>query len=148
MATKAEERKALEQIQKIIDSIGGADSYIGKAFEGCAEIARDNIDNDFWNSMKDQRDVATKKEHEWEEAAAKLKTNWNEALIMAEKAEGMYNIVQGTADSWCAKYHEAKDCATKNWNAFREQEDKVAELQQEIIRLKARLFDMMEAQGA
>lgn len=145
MATKAEERKALAQIQKIIEGLG-TESYIGKAFEGCAEIARDNIDSDFWNSMKDQRDAAIKKEHEWEEAAAKLKTNWNDALIRAEKAEGI--IVQGTADSWYAKYHEAADMAKENWNKFREQEDKVETLQQEIIRLKARLFDMMEAQGA
>lgn len=139
---------ALVKIMEIVQKVGGNDSYIGKAFEGCFEIAEDNISNDFWNSMKDQRDAATKKAHEWEEAATKLKKNWNEAPSRAEKAEGMFNGVQGTADSWCAKYHDAADMAAENLNKFREQEDKVAKLEQEIIRLKARLFDMMEAQGA
>ena len=33
MTTKAQERKALEQIKKIVESLG-ADSYIATAFEG------------------------------------------------------------------------------------------------------------------
>ena len=54
-ATKDQERKALEQIRKIVEGLG-EDSYIGTAFEGCFEIAEDNIENDFANSMKEQRD--------------------------------------------------------------------------------------------
>lgn len=36
MVTKEQERKALEQIKKIVDSLG-ADSYIATAFDGCFE---------------------------------------------------------------------------------------------------------------
>lgn len=46
MVTKEQERKALEQIKKIVDSLG-ADSYIATAFDGCFEDARENIENDF-----------------------------------------------------------------------------------------------------
>jgi len=53
MATKAEERKALEQIRKIVDKLG-EESYIGKAFEGCFFVAEDNINNDFWDSLQDR----------------------------------------------------------------------------------------------
>ena len=41
MVTKEQERKALEQIKKIVDSLG-ADSYIATAFDGCFEDAREN----------------------------------------------------------------------------------------------------------
>lgn len=140
MATKAEERKALEQIQKIIEGLG-TESYIGKAYEGCAEIARDNIDSDFWNSMKDQRDSATKREFEATQKAQELS---DEVKKLNEEKDDWKSCAEKLRGNW----REAKDMATENWNKFREQEDKVEALQQEIIRLKARLFDMMEAQGA
>ena len=50
-ATKEQELKALEKIKKIVADLG-EDSYIGMAFEGCFEIAKDNIENDFGCSMK------------------------------------------------------------------------------------------------
>lgn len=142
MATKDQERKALEQIRKIVEGLG-EDSYIGTAFEGCFEIAEQNIEDDAACSMKGWKDLAERNEREWKASAAKLKENWREALKRAEEAENLYNVTQNTADNWCAKYHEAADMAKENWNKFREQEDKVAALEDEIIRLKAKLYDMM-----
>ena len=79
-ATKDQERKALEQIRKIVEGLG-ADSYIGTAFEGCFEIAEDNIENDFANSMKEQRDNGQKYIMELETKVATLtkKANTEEA---------------------------------------------------------------------
>lgn len=142
MTTKDQERKALEQIRKIVAGLG-EESYIGKAFEGCFEIASDNIDNDFWNSQKDSIESLHKN---LDSAATKLYSKTEELVEMkkrAEFAENQFNMTQKTADSWCAKYHEAADMAKENWNKFREQEDKVAALEDEIIRLKAKLYDMM-----
>ena len=51
MMTKQEERAALAKIEKIIKA-AGPDSYIGMAFAGCCEIAADNIENDFGESMQ------------------------------------------------------------------------------------------------
>lgn len=51
MATKAQERKALEQIRKIVEGLG-ENSYIGTAMEGVWEMAEENIENDFGNSAK------------------------------------------------------------------------------------------------
>lgn len=58
--TKADERKALEQIRKIVEGLG-EDSYVGTAFEGCFEIAEQNIDNDWACSMKQRAEGAEKK---------------------------------------------------------------------------------------
>lgn len=60
-ATKEQERKALIQIKKIVDSLG-KNSYIGTAFEGCLEDAENNIENDFGESMKSR----------WEDAERRL----------------------------------------------------------------------------
>lgn len=50
MKTKNEERQILNQIAALIESAGEG-SYIDYAFEGCVAIARDNIENDFANSL-------------------------------------------------------------------------------------------------
>lgn len=57
MTTKEQERKALEQIRKIVAGLG-ENSYIATAFEGCFEIAEQNIDNDFACSMKQRWEKA------------------------------------------------------------------------------------------
>lgn len=59
MTTKEQELKALAQIRKIVDGLG-EDSYIAVAFEGCFEIAEDNIGNDFACSMKQRAEKAEK----------------------------------------------------------------------------------------
>ena len=59
MTTKEQERKALAKIRKIVEELG-ENSYIGTAFEGCFEIAEDNIDNDFVCSMKQRAEGAEK----------------------------------------------------------------------------------------
>ena len=59
MTTKEQERKALAQIKKIVDSLG-EDSYIATAFEGCFEIAESNIENDWACSMKQRAESAEK----------------------------------------------------------------------------------------
>ena len=60
MTTKEQERKALAQIRKIVEGLGEG-SYIGMAFEGCFEIAEENIENDFGCSMKQRAEAAEKK---------------------------------------------------------------------------------------
>lgn len=57
MTTKEQERKALEQIKKIVAGLG-ENSYVATAFEGCFEIAEENIENDFACSMKQRADAA------------------------------------------------------------------------------------------
>lgn len=57
LATKEQERKALEKIKKIVEELGKG-SYIGTAFAGCFEIAESNIENDFADSMKERYEQA------------------------------------------------------------------------------------------
>ena len=50
MATKEQERKALQKIKDIVDSLG-PDSYVAAAFDGCFDLAQENIDGDFMISF-------------------------------------------------------------------------------------------------
>lgn len=52
MATKEQERDALQQIKDIVDSLG-PDSYIATAFKGVFDVAEENIDNDFSGNLVD-----------------------------------------------------------------------------------------------
>jgi len=72
MTTKEQERKALEQIRKIVAGLG-EDSYIGIAFEGCFEVAEENIENDFACSMKQRAEAAEKREEHHRKEANRFK---------------------------------------------------------------------------
>lgn len=60
IATKDQERQAIEEIRKIVDNLG-ENSYVGAAMEGVLELAEDNIENDFVQSMKESVETAEKK---------------------------------------------------------------------------------------
>lgn len=63
MPTKEQEKQALAKIEKILASLGNnpETSYVCRAFQGCVEDARENIDYDFANSQKDRADDLEKK---------------------------------------------------------------------------------------
>ena len=56
-ATKEQERQALKKIRIIVAELGH-DSYIAAAFEGCFDMAEENINNDFACSMKQRAESA------------------------------------------------------------------------------------------
>ncbi len=63
MTTKAQEQAALDQIRTILATLEPG-SYVRTAFEGCSELAQDNIDNDWGTSMKELRDTADQRAEE------------------------------------------------------------------------------------
>lgn len=133
--TKAEESKLLEKIADLIEQAGD-DSYIGKAFEGCYLIAKENIDNDFWNSWKDRAERNLSEMQSYREKASDLKEAYDVAV------ENHKNIAEALEKEAARANRLHEDCI-KNWNMFREQEEKAAKLEQEIIVLKAKLYDLI-----
>lgn len=57
MATRKQEFEALKKIRDIMVSLG-EDSYVATAFEGCFDIAKENIMFDFMDSMKQKYESA------------------------------------------------------------------------------------------
>ena len=144
MMTKDEEREVLKKIKKLIDSTG-ADSYIEAAFAGCCEIAEDNIDCDFMTSLKDRAEEANKRE-----AAARLD-------LQEEKDNN--KRLQATIEDLGKKLEAekaAKETALNNAVIQTEElyqerknveglERQIEGLEDEIIKLKAKLYDLITA---
>lgn len=59
IATKEQEIKALQKIREIITTLG-EDNHVATAFDGCIEIAEENIEFDFACSMKNKYETAVK----------------------------------------------------------------------------------------
>ena len=147
MATKEQERKALEKITTIIAEVGGEESYIGKAFEGCFEIAQENIDNDWWCSYKQ---IAESKSAEAEDLRNRFATLAKEKAAVKQELEIVDNRLSTACtarDMWEQKYSEMKckytefcQSAEAENQALREQ---VEAAQLEIMKLKAKLYDYM-----
>lgn len=64
MSTKGHERKALEEIKAIVEGLG-ENSYVATAFEGCFEIAEQNIEYDTADSLKERLEIAEKQAEEF-----------------------------------------------------------------------------------
>lgn len=60
MASKNEERMAVQKIRNIVSELGDK-SYVGTALDGCLDIAESNIENDFGESMKGRWEFSEKK---------------------------------------------------------------------------------------
>ena len=86
MTTKAQERKALEQIKKIVEGLG-ENSYIGMAFEGCFEMAQENIDNDWGCSMKQRAESAERRVAELTQEVKEFRDALNKTEQRAEERE-------------------------------------------------------------
>lgn len=99
MTTKEQERKTLAQIRKIVEGLGEG-SYVGMAFEGCFEIAEENIENDFGCSMKQRWEAAEKKY----QAAAQERDDAQDAAKTAQmEAEELRGKVLTTAEAGTIK---------------------------------------------
>ena len=131
MTTKAEERKALDQIRNIVAGLG-EDSYVGTAFEGVFEIAEENIDNDFACSLKERYACV----------ARQLDAERNRCESL-EKINHEMNKKMAEIDAWRDRYNESRNHETELWNQYCEENKKANELEDEVIRLKAKLYDMI-----
>jgi len=145
ITTKEQERKALDKIRKIVAELGD-DSYVAAAFEGCFEVAEQNIDNDWACSLKEQVESRDKE-------IFKLQLE-NSNLRLDLKAEKEYHelAVQNlqTASSNC----EILKIENNRLNAELSNVSLIEETNQdyykdllntkddEIIRLKAKLYDL------
>lgn len=86
IATKEQERKALEQIRKIVDGLG-KNSYVGTAFDGCFEMAEENIEFDCAYSMKGNYESAVRHANTFRQTAEKLTAENNSLKSKLEQLE-------------------------------------------------------------
>lgn len=142
MATKAEERKALEQISKILEGLG-PDSYIGTAMDGMIQDAKQNIEFDFAMSMKDR----------WLTESARADELGTQVLGISDEldmAKKELALTRKTLTDESDRRRQLKEdfdqLRVEKFEAENRAgvaESKVVELKEEIIRLKAKLYDLI-----
>lgn len=139
IATKDQERKAIEEIRKIVDNLG-ENSYVGAAMEGVLELAKDNIENDFVQSMKESVETAEKRAHELEEELEEARA----CILPEEVRQKFYGIAfdkkykaQAEAMTAAERMAEAVECgenARPDAIRYREMTEEVKEWK-DIIKL-------------
>lgn len=135
MTTKAQERKALEQIRQIVEALG-PDSYIGIAMDGILDDAKENIENDFGISKKQELDCRRQEAEVFEETIRNLRKDAGEQKKNYEQLSKNHEQLKSDFESLRVEKFEAENragCA----------ESKIVELNNEIIKLKAKLYDLM-----
>lgn len=81
-ATKQQEREALDKIRKLVEQLG-PDSYLATTFEGCFDLAAENINNDWACSMADRANRAEKRAAELEDKLAESVKDYEAAHAAA-----------------------------------------------------------------
>ena len=135
MATKEQEWKALAQIKEIVEGLG-ATSYIGMAIDGMLEDAEENIKNDFALSMKDRYETEAKRAAKLEEDNRKLR----EEIEMLDRQK---NQERDRYNDLLNRLHETEKTALENLNELGEARAEVKWQADEILHLKAKLYDFM-----
>lgn len=143
MTTKEQELKALAQIKKIVDSLGEG-SYIGMAFEGCFEIAEENIQNDWGCSMKQRAESAEKKIEGLEKLLKETSDRLNRTIkamnINNENATSEINRLQDTINELSKKLPNDDDLT----DCIQLAEEKEAEADQEAKEAAAMIVELAE----
>lgn len=149
LPSKEQERKALEQIKKILKGLGNNpdNSYVCMAFDGCVEDAESNIENDFADSYRSRYEYREAECERLEEEVDKADERAKEAERRQKMAEGLLQTKAEEADKWLNLYNTVKTNADtaklEAHNGAAELQRKVEEQELEIIKLKAKLYDMM-----
>lgn len=142
MTTKEQERKALEQIKKIVEGLG-ENSYIGTAFEGCFEIAEDNIKNDFACSMKQAKEMAEK---QFIDAKDIIKCREQELADREKEVRELRDSLEHQTDytkELLERLRSTEEAGSKIVDERSALSIKCKEQEEEIIRLKAKLYDLI-----
>lgn len=149
MTTKEQERKALEQIRKIVDGLGEG-SYLATAFDGCFKDAEENIENDFACSYKDRFEHAQKEIAKWEDKFHEAVGTLKEMKQAKDDAVRLLEQRTDLANAYLEKFQEAQKTIKEFNDLHTEQVQKnleiAAELKDaktEIITLKAKLYDLL-----
>lgn len=135
MTSKSDEQKALNKIVEILEGID-SDGYVNTAFKNCAQYAQVNIDNDWLCSPADNAATYEGQIEDLRRDCGTLKAELNGeketvAMLRASLQEARRDA-NGTAEELFAVRQELKA-----------EKETTAKLQQEIIVLKAKLYDLI-----
>lgn len=152
-ATKQQERDTLEKIKKMVAQLG-PNSYLSAAFEGCFELAAENIENDWACSMADRARRAEMRAEELREKLVESEKDYEAAHAAAheiadQKDREIAQLKNRLADKSRAEA-ACESCqngllkkAAEAERLAGEAERRAEAAEAEVIALKAKLYDFM-----
>lgn len=142
--SKEEERAALKKIQKIIDGLDPF-GYVASAMIGVIELAEDNIRDDFCLDFPGRIRHAEQRAELAETEATDAKNALN---VVKKERDTAERRLQETAETYQRTWTDLEEARRAAEEAERGRlaalADK-AELEAELIRLKAKLYDLIVA---
>lgn len=149
MTLKEQERKAMNQIKEIVEGLGDF-SYIGTAMDGVWEIMEENIENDFAISARDKIKAHEKEVSDLTERISCLSADLSSTKYAADMTERELAEAKD-------EINQMSELLDKNEETIRDLNEAVSDariangnlvientaLKDEIVRLKARLYDFM-----
>lgn len=142
MLTKDQEREVLKKIAELIESTG-KNSYISVAFAGCVKDAVANIEDDAAYSWMD-RAVTTEK---------KLEAALQKVETLSDRANNLDTLrveqnrraceAEKRADELQAELNQRNDIIRQLNGKSLDQHDRLEQQAAEIIKLKARIYDLL-----
>lgn len=156
--TNEQEREALRKIEEILEDFSPEDTYIGKAFEGCVEQAKENLRSDWMMSYKGRYDNVSEQLHaanvriieltktlnQKDDAIARLgdaKNQLESQIVGVALIRRNYEARIGQMESDYKALqisHEELKQARSHMVA-----QELVDLRQTVLELKAKLYDMM-----
>lgn len=137
MTTKKQEREVLKQIKTLVAELG-SDSYIATAFDGAFDDAERNISDDAAYSYKARFE--------------KLQADLSKAQADVKNAEDRYRVAASALDAAndeCGALYVKINALRQKYNDLAatniELEKTVGAAKNEVITLKAKLYDYMVA---
>ena len=143
-ATKQQERDTLDAIRKMVAKLGPS-SYVATAFEGCFEIAEQNIDNDFADSMAGRLELEREKSaHNAGMADEACKA----LLVEKDNVEALKDELETTREKLETTRKNAEvlnKWLTEQKEATAAEQQRADTAEETITQLKAKLYDMLTA---
>ena len=143
-ATKQQEREALDKIRKIVEQLG-PDSYLATTFEGCFDLAAENIDNDWACSMADRARRAEKRAAELEDKLAESVKDYEAAHAVAEEKDAEIAKLKARIQELLEDSKHGYESIGELASHAREAQRRAETAEAEVIQLKAKLYDLLVA---
>ena len=145
MSTKDQEREALKKIEKIVEDLGGDNSYLGMTFKGCFDLAEENISNDFGDSWMLRWSAAIDEQNKIKEALREAQQETESLKAELETVKNQLEQVRDARDRWKEGAEEKGEQLYQVTKDRREALNRATELETENMKLKAKLYDLMTA---
>lgn len=149
MMTKEQERAALNKITKILESLED-DSYVKTAFAGCVEYAEENIHDDALCSpyyraveLDTENEKLTTKIEQLEGTVASHNEMNNLLRDQLHKLNHEKDSIAELLEKECDKLDRVNEANNKLHDEIALKDNKIEMLEAELIRLKAKLYDLI-----